>query len=140
MNILGLNYFFHDSTACLLVDGRMAAVIEEERLTRNKHTGAFPEKAIQRCLEMYNLKPSDIDAVAVSIKPSKDWFACPCCGAEVARGTSFCDGVRTADDVLRQAVQGISDIITTPGLINRDFSDIKATMLGMGFAMILERR
>lgn len=74
MNILGLNYFFHDSTACLLVDGRMAAVIEEERLTRNKHTGAFPERAIQRCLEMYNLKPSDIDAVAVSIKPSKDWF------------------------------------------------------------------
>ncbi len=74
MNILGLNYFFHDSTACLLVDGRMAAVIEEERLTRNKHTGEFPEKAIQRCLDMYNLKPSDIDAVAVSIKPSKDWF------------------------------------------------------------------
>lgn len=74
MNILGLNYFFHDSTACLLVDGRMAAVIEEERLTRNKHTGAFPEKAIQRCLEMYGLRPSDIDAVAVSIKPSKDWF------------------------------------------------------------------
>lgn len=75
MNILGLNYFFHDSTACLLVDGRMAAVIEEERLTRNKHTGAFPEKAIQRCLTMCNLKPSDIDAVAVSIKPTKDWFA-----------------------------------------------------------------
>jgi len=38
--------------------------------------------------------------------------------------------------VLRQAVQGISDIIVTPGLINRDFSDIKATMLGMGFAMM----
>ena len=75
MNILGLNYFFHDSTACLLVDGRMAAVIEEERLTRNKHTGAFPEKAIQRCLDMCNLKPADIDAVAVSIKPTKDWCA-----------------------------------------------------------------
>ncbi|MBI5783718.1 MAG: carbamoyltransferase [Gammaproteobacteria bacterium] len=74
MNILGLNYFFHDSTACLLVDGRMAAVIEEERLTRNKHTGAFPERAIQRCLEMYHLKPADIDAVAVSIEPTKDWF------------------------------------------------------------------
>ena len=41
-----------------------------------------------------------------------------------------------ADDVLRQAVQGISDIITTPGLINRDFSDIKAIMLGMGYAMM----
>jgi cell division protein FtsZ len=35
-----------------------------------------------------------------------------------------------------QAVQGISDIITTPGMINRDFSDIRATMLGMGYAMM----
>ena len=52
------------------------------------------------------------------------------------RGTSFFDAFKSADDVLRQAVQGISDIIVTPGLINRDFSDIKATMLGMGFAMM----
>jgi cell division protein FtsZ len=52
------------------------------------------------------------------------------------RGTSVFDGFRAADDVLRQAVQGISDIIVTPGLINRDFSDIRATMQGMGFAMM----
>jgi cell division protein FtsZ len=52
----------------------------------------------------------------------------------VPRGTSVFDSFRIADDILRQAVQGIADIITTPGLINRDFSDIKATMLGMGYA------
>jgi cell division protein FtsZ len=52
------------------------------------------------------------------------------------KGTSFVDAFRLADDVLRQAVQGISDIITTPGLINRDFSDIRANMLGMGYAMM----
>jgi len=52
------------------------------------------------------------------------------------RGTSFFEAFKLADDVLRQAVQGISDIIVTPGLINRDFSDIKATMLGMGYAML----
>ena len=52
------------------------------------------------------------------------------------RGTSFFESFRTADDILRQAVQGISDIITTPGLINRDFSDIRAIMLGMGYAMM----
>ena len=45
--------------------------------------------------------------------------------ALVPKGTSFFEAFRLADDVLRQAVQGISDIITTPGLINRDFSDIK---------------
>jgi len=56
--------------------------------------------------------------------------------ALVPRGTSFFESFRVADDVLRQAVQGISDIIVTPGLINRDFSDIKATMSGMGYAMM----
>jgi cell division protein FtsZ len=54
----------------------------------------------------------------------------------VPRGTSFFESFRVADDVLRQAVQGISDIITTPGLINRDFSDIRAIMTGMGYAMM----
>ncbi len=52
------------------------------------------------------------------------------------RGTSFFESFRMADDLLRQAVQGISDIITTPGIINRDFSDIRATMVGMGYAML----
>src|SRR6202023_2785466 len=52
------------------------------------------------------------------------------------RGASFFESFRLADDVLRQAVQGISDIIVTPGLINRDFSDIRATMSGMGYAML----
>jgi len=54
----------------------------------------------------------------------------------VPRGTSFFEAFRIADDILRQAVQGISDIITTPGLINRDFSDIRSIMLGMGYAMM----
>src|SRR5438874_6960649 len=56
--------------------------------------------------------------------------------ALVPRGASFFESFRIADDLLRQAVQGISDIIVTPGLINRDFSDIKATMSGMGYAMM----
>lgn len=56
--------------------------------------------------------------------------------ALVPRGASFVEGFKMADDLLRQAVQGISDIMVTPGLINRDFSDIKATMVGMGYAML----
>src|SRR5580700_5178383 len=56
--------------------------------------------------------------------------------ALVPSGASFTEGFKMADDVLRQAVQGISDIIVTPGLINRDFSDVKATMTGMGYAMM----
>jgi cell division protein FtsZ len=52
------------------------------------------------------------------------------------RGTSMAQAFRIADDVLRQAVQGISEIILTPGLINLDFSDIKAAISGMGHALI----
>jgi cell division protein FtsZ len=54
----------------------------------------------------------------------------------VPKGTSFLEAFHLADDVLRQAVQGIADIITTPGIINRDFSDIRTIMLGMGYAMM----
>jgi cell division protein FtsZ len=55
--------------------------------------------------------------------------------ALVPKGASFLDSLKVADDLLRQAVQGISDIIVTPGLINRDFADVRATMLGMGHAI-----
>jgi cell division protein FtsZ len=54
----------------------------------------------------------------------------------VPKGASFFESFKVADDLLRQAVEGISDIIITPGMINRDFSDIKATMIGMGYAMM----
>lgn len=46
------------------------------------------------------------------------------------------DAFQLADDVLRQGVQGISDIITTPGLINVDFADIRAIMFNSGTAML----
>jgi len=56
--------------------------------------------------------------------------------ALVPRGTSFFEAFKAADDLLRQAVEGMRDIILTPGMINRDFADIKATMVGMGYAMM----
>ncbi len=54
----------------------------------------------------------------------------------VDRGSSLADSFRVADDVLRQAVQGISDLITVPGLINLDFADVKTIMSGMGMALM----
>jgi cell division protein FtsZ len=54
----------------------------------------------------------------------------------VARDAGFFESFRVADDILRQAVQGISDIITIPGIINRDFADVKAIMAGMGYAVM----
>jgi cell division protein FtsZ len=54
----------------------------------------------------------------------------------IARSTSLNDAFVTADDVLRQAIQGISDLIIVPGLINLDFADVKTIMAGMGFAIM----
>jgi len=54
----------------------------------------------------------------------------------VTLDTSIQDAFRMADDILRQAVQGISDLITRPGLINLDFADVKSIMKGMGMAFM----
>ena len=54
----------------------------------------------------------------------------------VDRNMTLSDSFRMADDVLRQAVQGISDLITVPGFINVDFADVKSIMKGMGIALM----
>ena len=54
----------------------------------------------------------------------------------VERSTPLSDAFNVADDVLRQAVQGISDLITVPGLINLDFADVRTIMRGMGDAVM----
>jgi cell division protein FtsZ len=54
----------------------------------------------------------------------------------IDRTTPMTDAFATADDVLRQAIQGISDLILVPGLINLDFADVKTIMAGMGLAMM----
>src|SRR4030095_9995214 len=54
----------------------------------------------------------------------------------IDRTNPLTDAFCTADDVLRQAIQGISDLILVPGLINLDFADVKTIMAGMGLAMM----
>ncbi len=56
--------------------------------------------------------------------------------ATIARTTTLTDAFTSADDVLRQAIQGISDLILVPGLINLDFADVKTIMAGMGLAIM----
>ncbi len=52
------------------------------------------------------------------------------------KGTSFVDAFRMGHDFLRQTIQDIVEIMTTPGLVNRDFADVRATMAGSGYAML----
>ena len=65
MNILGI-WDGHDSGAALLVDGRLAGAVNEERFSRRKLEVGFPAASIESCLAMASLRPSEIDAVAVS--------------------------------------------------------------------------
>ena len=56
--------------------------------------------------------------------------------AVVDRGTPLLEAFKVADTVLLQAVQGISDLILVPGLINLDFADVRTIMSGMGMALM----
>ena len=89
MNILGINAVYHESSAALLVDGRVVAACEEERINRVKHAKQaradnpheLPEQAIRFCLDYAGLQASEIDRVAYSFDPGvrraefhSDWW------------------------------------------------------------------
>ena len=60
--ILGISAFYHDSAACLVVDGEIVAAAQEERFTRKKHDPGFPANACRYCLAEAGLEAADLDA------------------------------------------------------------------------------
>lgn len=70
MNILGINAYHGDSSACLVVDGKVICAVEEERIRRIKHWAGFPSCAIKWCLSYSNIGIKELDYVAISRKPS----------------------------------------------------------------------
>ena len=70
MNILGINAYHGDSAACLVVDGKLVAAIEEERIRRIKHWAGFPSESIRFCLDYAGLKIEEIDHIAIGRNPS----------------------------------------------------------------------
>lgn len=69
MNILGFSAYYHDSAACLVVDGKIIAAAQEERFTRKKHDSGFPAQAVKYCLAEAGLKPENIDYIVFYDKP-----------------------------------------------------------------------
>lgn len=69
MKILGLSAYYHDSAACLVVDGEIIAAAQEERFTRKKHDAGFPVHAIQYCLHEAHINAVDVDYVVFYDKP-----------------------------------------------------------------------
>jgi carbamoyltransferase len=68
-SILGISAFYHDSAACILVDGRIIAAAQEERFTRKKHDASYPKNAIQFVLNYANLNLSEVDQIVFFEKP-----------------------------------------------------------------------
>ena len=69
VNILGISAFYHDSAACLVVDGEIVAAAQEERFSRVKHDHRFPVNAARYCLKEANLNASQLDFVGFYDKP-----------------------------------------------------------------------
>jgi carbamoyltransferase len=67
--ILGISAYYHDSAACLVVDGEIVAAAQEERFTRKKHDSDFPANAVRYCLEEAQLRGSDLSYVGFYDKP-----------------------------------------------------------------------
>ena len=68
-SILGISAFYHDSAACLVVDGEIVAAAQEERFTRIKHDHSFPVNAARYCLSEARLSAADLDCVGFYDKP-----------------------------------------------------------------------
>ena len=73
MNVLGINCLAHDTAAALVVDGQVVAFVEEERLSREKHTWKFPDRAIRWCLETAGLAIDEVDLVTFDYRPGLDY-------------------------------------------------------------------
>ncbi|CAN1567668.1 COG2192 Predicted carbamoyl transferase, NodU family [Burkholderiaceae bacterium] len=69
MKILGLSAFYHDSAACLVIDGNIVAAAQEERFTRKKHDAGFPTQAVAYCLAEADIVAADLDYVVFYDKP-----------------------------------------------------------------------
>ena len=66
MKILGINSFHADSSACIIIDGKIIVAAEEERFVRIKHYKGFPVLSINFCLNYCGLKIEDIDEIAIN--------------------------------------------------------------------------
>jgi carbamoyltransferase len=74
MIILGINAYHGDSSACILIDGKLVAAVEEERFRRIKHWAGFPTEAIKYCLKEANIKVEEVDHISINRNPKANFM------------------------------------------------------------------
>ena len=73
--IVGINANHADSSACVIIDGKLVAAIEEERLNRIKHFSGFPIKSVQECMKIAKIHSNQITDIAFNTKPFSNLIA-----------------------------------------------------------------
>ena len=68
-SLLGISAYYHDSAACLLIDGEIVAAAQEERFSRKKNDEVFPARAVEFCLDFAGIARNELDAVVFYDKP-----------------------------------------------------------------------
>src|SRR5438477_10772471 len=69
LGINGMDDIFHDSSASLIVDGKIVASVEEERFNRKKHSSGIPRLAMEYCIEKAGISFSDVDHIGYYLDP-----------------------------------------------------------------------
>lgn len=69
MKIIGISAYFHDSAACLVIDGEVICAAQEERFSRKKHDAGFPRSSLEYCLNAGKISPNEIDYIVFYEKP-----------------------------------------------------------------------
>jgi carbamoyltransferase len=109
--LLGLNAYHGDSSACILVDGRLIAAVEEERLCRIKHWAGFPSQAIRYCLSEAGCTIHDVQHVAVNRNPT----------ANLLKKALFALGKRPALAMITDRLKNASKIRDVKAALAVDF-------------------
>jgi len=112
MVILGINAYHADSSACILVDGKLVAAAEEERFRRIKHWAGFPSEAIKYCLKEAGVKIEEVDHIAINRNPKANFM----------RKALFAFSKRPSLKLVRDRLKNASKIIDLKTIICKEFN------------------
>lgn len=115
MVILGLNVYHADSSACIVIDGKLIAAVEEERFTRVKHWAGFPVNSIAYCLEEAGIGIDEVDHCAINRQPRANFM----------KKSLFTFSNRTSMKMLNDRLRNASKINNIRELISTTFNNKK---------------
>lgn len=112
MIILGLNAYHGDSSACIVVDGKLIAAVEEERFTRIKHWAGLPVESVKYCLAEAGVTLADIDHIAVNRDPKANFM----------KKALFAFAKRPSFDLVKNRLKNAGKVIDLKSILSRELN------------------